>query len=298
MTTRNRLTAKTAADLVGKAWEEVLNRPEDINPVTKYENAKGPSDWAEDQVPAAELTKKHEDETNRGESGLPKSEENERHVRNVRAAEAKATLAVVACDRMLPGAPQVVLTKLAGIMMGLPFEGLKTIVASQETYASLLGEAIKNAADECADGEEKEEKTATEEVPAEGTPAEEVPANDVKTAEADRIASLEQKIAELTQTIDTMKEAKAEEPTEAPAAEGEDSLDNISFGDEGKEVKTASVKMASSQDSELDHLFAPVQAAQPRIGAGLSKAASESRSEADLLSALMSSAPDVSRAFR
>lgn len=316
---RTRLTTRTAADMKAKPGAQVedkgtgidndtaaVNNPEHTkNDPSVSEYAKGdPSAWAEDvntNNPAKD-DKKREDT---GHAPLIDKHAAQEAIASARKLEEKAVKAIIASQRMLPGATDEIIEKQAGILMHLPEEGLNATLANQEGLAKMIAKAATDSSEkheesetpaeekkeeECKDKDASDDKDEDDKEPKEaaknqndphafGTKQEKLAALK-KQAEA-----LEQEIAKEAAPVEEKEEEKKEVEAAAPVEEKEK--------EEEKEVE-------ASDASLLDQIFSGVMPAPIKKGA--SKLSGMVKKEAsaganDNLSGLWSSAPDVSGIF-
>ena len=308
---RIRLTNRVASDMKSKPGTQVEDKGSGVdndvfdmndtghekNDPSVSEYAKGdPSAWAEDvnkDNPAKDDKKREET----GHAPLIDKHAAEEAIASARRLEEKAVKAIIASQRMLPGATDEIIEKQAGILMHLPEEGLNATLSHQEKLAQLIAKAAEDSSEE--DEEKEEEKEAAEEDKEEEKEEEKEAAEEDKEEEKEedkeasdemtpqeKLASLKKQAEELEQQIKAAgEEEKEEEKEEKEAAEEEK--------EEKKEVE-------ASDESLLDQIFSgvmpsPIKKGASKLSGMVKKEASSSGS--DNLSDLWSSAPDVRDVF-
>jgi len=310
---RNRLTNRVASDMKSKPGTQVEdkgagidNDPYNMNDTGHEKNdpsvseyAKGdPSAWAEDvnkDNPAKDDQKREET----GHAPLIDKHAASEAIASARKLEEKAVKAIIASQRMLPGATDDIIEKQAGILMHLPEEGLNATLANQEGLAQMIAKAASDSSEEGEEkeeekaaaeekkpeeGEEKEEEKAAaeEKKPEEGEEKEEekAAAAPVTMTPQEKLASLRKQAEELEQQINAAEE-KPEDKKEEEKKEEE------------KEVE-------ASDASLLDQIFSGVMPSPIKKGAsklsGMVKKEASSNGTGEL-SGLWSSAPDVRDVF-
>ncbi len=295
---RNRLTTRTAADMKSKPGTQVedkgsgidndtaaMNNPEhEKNDPSVNEYEKGdPSAWGED-VNKDKVNKDDQKREETGHAPLVDKHAAERAIASARKLEEKAVKAIIASQRMLPGATDEIIEKQAGILMHLPEEGLNATLANQENLAKFIAKAAEdsseNEEDEKAEEakEEKEEKDAAEK----SDDADEKEEKEAAKNQNDPKAfSAKEKLAALKAEMAKLEKAAAEEDKE----------------DEKEEDKK---EVEASDANLLDQIFSGVMPSPIKKGAsklsGMVKKEASSNA-GDELSSLWSSAPDVKDIF-
>jgi len=324
---RQRLTSRTASDMKSKPGTQVEDKGSGINNDvyemndTNHEKndpkldeyAKGdPEAWAE----GVNKDNPAKDDSKRNEMNVaPLIDKHAAAIADARRLEEKAVKAIIASQRMLPGATDEIIEKQAGILMHLPDEGLNATLSNQENFARTIAKAASEVAtaaeEEEDDDEKKEEKDAATEEKDEKDASEE--------SLSEKLAALEGQISALKDQIKSAGEdedEKAEEDSDKDAAdedsEKEDEEDSDKDAAEEKpeekeagkeedddETEACSKKEASN-DSLLDQIFSGVMPSPVKKGAsklsGMVKKEASAGSSNDL-SSLWSSAPDVSEIF-
>lgn len=308
---RNRLTNRTASDMKSKPGAQVEAKGSGVdndvynmndtghekNDPSVSEYAKGdPSAWAEDvnkNNPAKDDQKREET----GHAPLIDKHAAQEAIASARRLEEKAVKAIIASQRMLPGATDEIIEKQAGILMHLPEEGLNATLANQEGLARMVAKAASDSSEDTED-EDKEEKAAAEEK-VEEKKEEEKAAAEEKCEDKDeeekaaselspkeKLANLKKQAEELEKQI----EDEEKKPEEKAAAEDEKSEDKE---EDKKEVEASDANL-------LDQIFSGVMPSPIKKGAsklsGMVKKEASSSGSSDL-SSLWSSAPDVRGIF-
>jgi hypothetical protein len=309
---RNRLTNRVASDMKSKPGSQVEDKGSGIdndvfdmndtghskNDPSVGEYAKGdPEAWNE----GVNKEKVNKDDQKREETGhapLIDKHAAQEAIASARRLEEKAVKAIIASQRMLPGATDAIIEKQAGILMHLPEEGLNATLANQEGLAQMIAKAAAASSDEDEDEDEEkeEEKAAAEEKkPEEGEEKEEEKAaaeekkpeedekeegKDAAVTPQEKLASLRKQAEELEQQINAAEE-KPEEKEE-------------------KEEKEEGTGVDASDASLLDQIFSGVMPSPIKKGAsklsGMVKKEASSSGSSDL-SSLWSTAPDVREVF-
>jgi hypothetical protein len=300
---RNRLTNRVASDMKSKPGTQVEakgagidNDPYNMNDTGHEKNdpsvseyAKGdPSAWNEDvnkDNPAKDDQKREET----GHAPLIDKHAATEAIASARRLEEKAVKAIIASQRMLPGATDEIIEKQAGILMHLPEEGLNATLANQEGLAQMIAKAASDASGE---EEEEEEKSAAEE-----TPAEE------KKEEEEEKSAAEETPAEEKKEEEEEKSAAEETPQEKLASlkkQAEELEQQINAAEKCEEKKEDDKEVEASDASLLDQIFSGVMPSPIKKGAsklsGMVKKEASSNGTGEL-AGLWSSAPDVRDVF-
>jgi hypothetical protein len=308
---RQRLTSRTASDMKSKPGTQVEDKGSGINndvyemndtnhekndpKVDEY--AKGdPEAWAE----GVDKDNPAKDDSKRDEMNVaPLIDKHAAAVADARRLEEKAVKAIIASQRMLPGATDEIIEKQAGILMHLPDEGLNATLFNQENFARTIAKAASEVA--TAAEEEEEEEKEKEEVEEEKDASEE--------SLIEKLSSLEEQISTLKDQIKSAGEDEEEEKdSDKDASEEEEEEKEEEEKSEEKEAgkksedeeEEACSKKEASNDSLLDQIFSGVMPSPVKKGAsklsGMVKKEASEGSSSDL-SSLWSSAPDVSEIF-
>lgn len=330
---RDRLTNRVASDMKSKPGTQVEakgsgvdNDPYNMNDTGHEKNdpsvgeyAKGdPEAWKEGvnkDNPAKDDKKREET----GHAPLIDKHAAEEAIASARRLEEKAVKAIIASQRMLPGATDEIIEKQAGILMHLPEEGLNSTLAHQESLAQMIAKAAEDSSEDEDKEEEKEEDkdAATEEKDAgkeeeeeekEATTEEKDAVTEDKDAATEekeedkeaateemtpqeKLASLKKQAEELEKQINAAEE-KEEEACKKEAGEDEEKKEDDKEASSEKGVEASDANL-------LDDIFSGVM--PPPIKKGASKLSGMVKKEAsagsDGLSDLWSSAPDVSSIF-
>lgn len=308
---RNRLTTRTAADMKSKPGTQVedkgsgidndtaaMNNPEhEKNDPAVSEYAKGdPSAWAED-VNKDKVNKDDQKREETGHAPLVDKHAAERAIASARKLEEKAVKAIIASQRMLPGATDEIIEKQAGILMHLPEEGLNATLANQENLAKFIAKAAEDSSedeDETPAEEAKEEKEEKEEKDAaeKSDDADEKEEKEAAKNQNDPKAfSAKEKLAALKAEMAKLEKAAAEEDKEDEKEEDKEKCDDKE--EDKKEVE-------ASDASLLDQIFSGVMPSPIKKGAsklsGMVKKEASSNAGDDL-SSIWASAPDVRDVF-
>lgn len=303
---RNRLTTRTAADMKSKPGTQVedkgsgidndtaaMNNPEhEKNDPAVSEYAKGdPSAWAED-VNKDKVNKDDQKREETGHAPLVDKHAAERAIASARKLEEKAVKAIIASQRMLPGATDEIIEKQAGILMHLPEEGLNATLANQENLAKFIAKAAEDSSED-----DKEETPAEE---AKEEKAEENSEDDAEEKEAakdqndPKAFSAKEKLAALKKEVEKLEK----EEKDAAAKCGEEKEDEKEAAAKCDEKKEEEVE--ASDASLLDQIFSGVMPSPIKKGAsklsGMVKKEASSNSGDDL-SSIWASAPDVRDVF-
>lgn len=168
---RNRLTNRLASDMKSKPGAQVEDKGSGIdndvfdmndtghskNNPSVGEYAKGdPEAWNE----GVNKDKVNKDDSKREETGhapLIDKHAAQEAIASARRLEEKAVKAIIASQRMLPGATDEIIEKQAGILMHLPEEGLNATLANQEGLAQMIAKAAASSSEE----EDEEEDAAS-----------------------------------------------------------------------------------------------------------------------------------------
>ena len=311
---RNRLTTRTAADMKSKPGTQVedkgsgidndtaaMNNPEhEKNDPSVNEYEKGdPSAWGED-VNKDKVNKDDQKREETGHAPLVDKHAAERAIASARKLEEKAVKAIIASQRMLPGATDEIIEKQAGILMHLPEEGLNATLTNQENLAKFIAKAAEDSSEDEED--EKPTKTANDDekpaAPAD-KPADDKPADDKpvdKSAAKEKLAALKAEVAKLEKAAsDDNDEDEDDAPCNAKKEAGA-SNDN----DEDDSSCNARKEVEASDANLLDQIFSGVMPSPIKKGAsklsGMVKKEASSNA-GDELSSLWSSAPDVKDVF-
>lgn len=317
---RNRLTTRTAADMKSKPGAQVedkgsgidndtaaMNNPEhEKNDPSVGEYGKGdPSAWAED-VNKDKVNKDDQKREGTGHAPLIDKHAAERAIASARKLEEKAVKAIIASQRMLPGATDEIIEKQAGILMHLPEEGLNATLTNQENLAKFIAKAAEDSSgnneDENTDKSAADKPAADEpaaDEPADDKPADDKPAGDKpvdKSAAKEKLAALKAEIAKLEKAAsDDNDEDEDDAPCNAKKEAGA-SNDN----DEDDSSCNARKEAEASDANLLDQIFSGVMPSPIKKGAsklsGMVKKEASSNA-GDELSSLWSSAPDVKDIF-
>lgn len=300
---RNRLTTRTAADMKSKPGALVedkgsgidndtaaMNNPEhEKNDPSVNEYEKGdPSAWGED-VNKDKVNKDDQKREETGHAPLVDKHAAERAIASARKLEEKAVKAIIASQRMLPGATDEIIEKQAGILMHLPEEGLNATLTNQENLAKFIAKAAEDSSDEHEKGETPAEEAKEEEAKEEK--AEEGEEKDAAKNQNDPHAfSAKEKLAALKAEVAKLEKAAAEEEEK----DEKDEKEAAAKCDEKEEEKEA------SDANLLDQIFSGVMPSPIKKGAsklsGMVKKEASSNA-GDELSSLWSSAPDVKDVF-
>jgi hypothetical protein len=292
---RTRLTKRTAAEIDNDVYNMNDTGHEKNDPkIDEY--AKGdPSAWAEDvhkENPAADDQKREET----GHAPLIDKHAASEAIASAKKLEERAVKAIIASQRMLPGATDEIIEKQAAILMNLPEEGLNATLKNQENLAKMIVKNAEDASDDAEEEEKEEEKEDEKEEEKEEKEATE------EASEKDVIASLQAKIAELEQKLNVPEKEATEETAEKEAGDDEDKKEEEKEEkEEEKEEKEATETEIEASDSNiLDQIFSGAVASNTKKGASklsgmVKKEASEGSKE---LSDLWSSSPDVTSLFQ
>jgi len=295
---RNRLTTRTAADMKSKPGALVedkgsgidndtaaMNNPEhEKNDPSVNEYEKGdPSAWGED-VNKDKVNKDDQKREETGHAPLVDKHAAERAIASARKLEEKAVKAIIASQRMLPGATDEIIEKQAGILMHLPEEGLNATLTNQENLAKFIAKAAEDSSENEEDEKAEDEKPAEE---AKEEKAEEGEEKDAAKNQNDPHAfSAKEKLAALKAEVAKLEKAAAEEEDEKEASAESKKEDE-------KEVEASDANL-------LDQIFSGVMPSPIKKGAsklsGMVKKEASSNA-GDELSSLWSSAPDVKDIF-
>lgn len=312
---RNRLTTRTAADMKSKPGAQVedkgsgidndtaaMNNPEhEKNDPSVNEYEKGdPSAWGED-VNKDKVNKDDQKREETGHAPLVDKHAAERAIASARKLEEKAVKAIIASQRMLPGATDEIIEKQAGILMHLPEEGLNATLTNQENLAKFIAKAAEDSSDEHEKGEtpaeEAKEEEAKEEKAEEGEEKDAAKnQNDPHAFSAkEKLAALKAEVAKLEKAAaEEEKDEKDEKEAAAKCDDKEDEKEAAAKCDEKEEEKEA------SDANLLDQIFSGVMPSPIKKGAsklsGMVKKEASSNA-GDELSSLWSSAPDVKDVF-
>jgi hypothetical protein len=301
---RTRLTTRTAADMKSKPGTQVedkgsgidndtakMNNPEhEKNDPSVSEYAKGdPSAWAEDvnkNNPAKDDQKREET----GHAPLLDKHAAEDAIASARRLEGKAVKAIIASQRMLPGATEEVISKQASILMHLPEEGLNATLTHQEGLAHMIAKAADDSSEESKEEDKKEKEEGEEKEETKDASAEEK-VEDKKEEETKDANAIIAKLA--AEVEDLKKKLQGDEKS------GKDAAASVEDKKEEKEEAKEETKEASDS-SLLDQIFSGVMA--PTIKKGASKLSGMVKKEASTsasndLSGLWAGAPDVSDVF-
>lgn len=191
---RVRLTNRVIAAMEKDVYN--MNVPEKKDPGQSYQKpGDNPSGWAEDPA------KKDWDGQKRDEmnvavpgSGVNK---NAAAIKSARKLEEKAIKCIVAAQRMLPGATDVLIEAQAADLMHLPEIAIANTLVRQEDLAKSFTKEAADAAKE----EEKEEEKKEEPKEAEAAKKEE------EEVEEEKEASLEEVVASLKKQASTIQAA-------------------------------------------------------------------------------------------
>ena len=319
---RNRLTNRTAADMKSKPGTQVedkgsgidndtaaVNNPEHTKndpAVNEYEKG-DPEAWAE----GVNKDKVNKDDQKREETGhapLIDKHAAAEAIASARKLEEKAVKAIIASQRMLPGATDEIIEKQAGILMHLPEEGLNATLANQESLAKMIAKAAEDSSCEDEDEDDKDaEKAAAEKAAA-----------DKKVLE-EKLAALKKEAEEIEAKLDNKKNIDAKEDCKEAAAPVEEEEEEEAKKDveaaaapveeeEKKDVEAAAApaeeeekkEVEASDASLLDQIFSGVMPSPIKKGAsklsGMVKKEASTDAGSDLAS-LWSSAPDVKDVF-
>lgn len=315
MTTRTRLTDKTAAEAGNDLYTMNGARPTgDINPGEKY-NIGGPAEFGETPISTADTKKLHDKDVNeRNEQNIGDLRlASEEAIRNAAVLEQKAIRCLVASQRMLPGADRRIIEANAADLIRLPLSSIDAILSRQEAFAR----RVASEAEEIAEGEKPAEDAAQAPVapvapvvPADQTvapvapvaveaAAPVVPADQTAVAPAAPVMAAApapavpeefmkqfQMMASKIAGLEDMLKAKKEEEEKTAAAE---KVEDISFGET---VKTA---------SSIDDVFAATAPAASKKGvtslSGMVRQASQTAPAESSLESLWGNSPDVSGLF-
>lgn len=307
---RNRLTNRVASDMKSKPGTQVEAKGSGVdndvynmndtghekNDPSVSEYAKGdPEAWNE----GVNKDKVNKDDQKREETGhapLVDKHAATEAIASARRLEEKAVKAIIASQRMLPGATDEIIEKQAGILMHLPEEGLNATLSNQESLAKLIAKAASDSSEESEeekeeetpDEEEKEEeKSAAEETPDEEKKEEEKAAT-VEMTPKEKLASLKKQAEELEKQINAAEEKKEDDACDKEA------------GEKGDEETSKEDEETSKEASLLDQIFSGVMPSPIKKGAsklsGMVKKEASSGANNDLAS-LWASAPDVKDVF-
>ena len=294
---RTRLTSRTASDMKSKPGTQVEAKGSGVDndsynmndtghekndpSISEYEKG-DPEAWAEGvnkENPAKNDQKREET----GHAPLIDKHAAQEAIASARKLEEKAVKAIIASQRMLPGATDEIIEKQAGILMHLPEEGLNATLANQEGLAQMIAKAASESSEDDKEEEKKEEEKeveAAEETPAEEKKEEEKEVEATEMTPQEKLASLKKQAEDLEKQINAAEETPAEEKKEEEK-------------EEDKEVD-------ASDASLLDQIFSGVMPAPMKKGASklsgmVKKEASSSGSGS--LDGLWASAPDVRDIF-
>ena len=308
---RNRLTTRTAADMKSKPGAQVedkgsgidndtaaMNNPEhEKNDPSVGEYGKGdPSAWAED-VNKDKVNKDDQKREETGHAPLIDKHAAERAIASARKLEEKAVKAIIASQRMLPGATDEIIEKQAGILMHLPEEGLNATLTNQENLAKFIAKAAEDSSEDEGSAEDKKEDEAEEN-------AEEGEERDAAKNQNDPHAfSAKEKLAALKAEVAKLEKAAAEEEEK----DVKDEKESAAKCDDKEDEKEAAAKCDDKEEEKeasdsnlLDQIFSGVMPSPIKKGAsklsGMVKKEASSNA-GDELSSLWSSAPDVKDVF-
>lgn len=308
---RNRLTTRTAADMKSKPGTQVedkgsgidndtaaMNNPEhEKNDPSVNEYEKGdPSAWGED-VNKDKVNKDDQKREETGHAPLVDKHAAERAIASARKLEEKAVKAIIASQRMLPGATDEIIEKQAGILMHLPEEGLNATLTNQENLAKFIAKAAEDSSEDEGSAEDKKEDEAEEK-------AEEGEEKDAAKNQNDPHAfSAKEKLAALKAEVAKLEKAAAEEEEK----DEKDEKEAAAKCDDKEDEKEAAAKCDDKEEEKeasdsnlLDQIFSGVMPSPIKKGAsklsGMVKKEASSNA-GDELSSLWSSAPDVKDIF-
>lgn len=309
---RNRLTNRVASDMKSKPGTQVEakgsgidNDPYNMNDTGHESNdpsvseyAKGdPSAWAEDvnkDNPAKDDQKREET----GHAPLIDKHAATEAIASARKLEEKAVKAIIASQRMLPGATDEIIEKQAGILMHLPEEGLNATLANQEGLAQMIAKAASDSSSvEANDDEDEDDKTVDasadeDKKPAPADAPADAPVEEKKEEEEEKSAAAvemtpQEKLASLKKQAEEL-----EKQINAAACEKKP--------EENAEEDKAASEVEASDASLLDQIFSGVMPSPIKKGAsklsGMVKKEASSSGTGEL-SGLWSSAPDVRDVF-
>jgi hypothetical protein len=343
---RNRLTNRVASDMKSKPGSQVEDKGSgidndvfDMNDTGHSKNnpsvgqyAKGdPEAWNE----GVNKEKVNKDDQKREETGhapLIDKHAAQEAIASARRLEEKAVKAIIASQRMLPGATDAIIEKQAGILMHLPEEGLNATLANQEGLAQMIAKAAASSSEEEEDASSKEgtSKTLDEEEDASSKDAakkeedeEDASSKDAAKKEEDEDEASSKDAAKKEEDEDeaSSKDAGQNDPHYFDLKKKKEKLANLKKQaeelekevdkDEKKEEEEveASAKCKKDEDEEeasskdaslLDQIFSGVMPSPIKKGAsklsGMVKKEASSSGASDL-SSLWSTAPDVREVF-
>lgn len=288
---RERLTTRVARQMESKPGTQVedkgtgidndtaaMNNPEhEKNDPSLTEYQKGdPSAWAEDpnmKNPAKDDQKREET----GHAPLIDKHAAAEAVASVRKLEEKAVRAIIASQRILPGADDDMIERQASLLMHLPDFALNGTLKNQED----LAKSVEAAAEE-TEGEEKEEKEAAKE-------------------EEKEVVKEEMKEEKEAAKEEKPEEEMKEEKEAAKKKDSGDEEEEEEKKEEAEEEEVKEEKEAATDDIDLlQSIFTDVTASESKKGASslsgmVKKEASESK---DSLAGIWGAPPDVSRHFQ
>jgi hypothetical protein len=217
------------------------------------EYAKGdPEAWNE----GVNKDKVNKDDSKREETGhapLIDKHAAQEAIASARRLEEKAVKAIIASQRMLPGATDEIIEKQAGILMHLPEEGLNATLANQEGLAQMIAKAAASSSEEEDEEEdasskdagvkkdEEEEDAASKDAGSKKDEEEEDASS--KDAGKKKLAALKRKVAEIEKKLEDEEEASSKD------AGKKEEEEEASSKDAGKKKEEDEEEDASSKDA-------------------------------------------------
>jgi len=312
---RERLTTRTAADMKSKPGAQVVdkgsgiaNDPYDMNDTGHSKNdpaigeyAKGDSETWNEGVNKDNPAKDDQKREETGHAPLIDKHAATEAIASARRLEEKAVKAIIASQRMLPGATDAIIEKQAGILMHLPEDGLNATLSNQESLAMMIAKAAGESAeekDEDEEAKEKSEKDASDDKDKDDDKEKSDKEAGQNDPHAFDLKKKKEKLASLKKAAEDLeKEVKEDEEKDASADSDEDDKEEK---DASADAKKDEEEVEASDSSLLDQIFSGVMPSPIKKGAsklsGMVKKEASSSGSNDL-SSLWSSAPDVSSIF-
>ena len=342
---RTRLTHKVAEDMKSKANAQVEAKgtgvDNDVFEMNGTDHAKNdpkideyskgePSEWAED-VNKSDLWKKDKRDPSLNVPEITAKQAGEA-VAAAKKLENKAIKCIVASQRMLPGASDMLVEAQAAAFMHLPESALDATLARQEELAKSL---VKNASESAEDAEEEKEEEKKDE-DKKDKDAGEVPEGlkafqkkkeeekedkkeekDATEKEDDKdqssnkkgyeamLKKLEAMASDIKQAMsdedkeeDKVEEKEEEKKEDKEAAKKDEETEEVEAAKKDEEEEDVTAKDASDV-SLLDEIFGAVTASDKKGAKSLAGMVKKQASEgSDSMSSLWKTDPDVSALFK